>query len=145
MTAPPPVFAVLDTGLTIDGDGREWPTAVIDASAEPAVSDLARVHAVEGIGDIATEAAVVATDPNDEATPGVDHLLILSVIVTVPVRCAFAVVFSLPLQRQVLDDAARSKQLVIATTNPHEAAADEPLWLAIDLDDRLLSDVLPGG
>ena len=64
------IFAVVDIGTTIDDDGRQWPTAVIDADGHPEITDLARVHAIEGIGDIATEAAVreghlviAATDP----------------------------------------------------------------------------------
>lgn len=136
------VFVVVDTGSTIDDDGREWPTAVIDASDDPAIADLARVHAVEGIGDIATEAAVIPTDPSDTNTPGVTHVMMLSVAVNVPVRCAFALVFSLPTHRATLEAAASEGQLVIATTDPERAASDRPLWLAIDLDRRLLDGVL---
>lgn len=126
-----PVFAALDTGSTIDGDGRTWPTVVIDVAGHPEVGDLARVHAVEGIGDIATAAAVI------------DDALVLAVMITVPVQCTFAVVCALPEHRAVLEDAARDGHLVIATTEPADAETDRPLWLAIDIDTDLLIGVLP--
>jgi hypothetical protein len=128
-----PVFAALDIGTTIDGDGRSWPTVVIDVAGHPEVADLARVHATEGIGDIATAAALV------------DDALVLAVMITVPVRCTFAVACSLPQHRSVLDDAVREGHLVIATTEPTDAERDQPLWLAIDIDAELLADVLPEG
>jgi len=137
------VFAVVETGTTIDDDGGEWPTAVIDAQGHPEISDLARVHAVEGVGDIATEAALLDIDPAS-ATPGsVEHLLALSVSITSPVTAAFVVAFALPAHREVLDAAMREGHVVIATTDPVRATADRPLWLAIDIDPSLLADVLP--
>ena len=121
-----PIFTVLDTGITVDADGTRWPTASIDASAHPEVSDLARVHATEGVGDIATDAALA------------DEVLLLAVSVSVPVRCACALALRLPEHRPVLEDAAAAGHLVIATTDPSAARTDRPLWLAIDLDaDRL--------
>ena len=126
-----PVFAALDMGSTIDGDGRRWPTVVIDVAGHPEVADLARVHAIEGIGDIATAAAVI------------DDALVLAVMITVPVRCTFAVACALPEHRPVLEDAAREGHLVIATTEPADAETDRPLWLAIDIDADLLVGVLP--
>ncbi|MFK8025749.1 MAG: hypothetical protein AB8G26_17465 [Ilumatobacter sp.] len=128
-----PIFAVLDTGVTVDADGTRWATASIDATGHPEVSDLARVHAVEGVGDIATEAALA------------DDVLLLAVTVSVPVRCAFGLAFQLPEHRPVLVAAAAAGHLVIATTDPVAARSDRPLWLAIDLDaeglGRLLVDV----
>lgn len=143
MTAP--VFAVIDTGTTVDVDGRSWPTAVIDASAHPEISDLARVHAIDGIGDIATEAALLDVDAVDADADGhgVEHMLAMAVIITVPVHAAFVVAFALPAQRAVLDDALRHGSLVIATTDPESAGDEHPLWLAIDIDAALLGDVLP--
>ncbi len=143
MTEPttPPLLAVLDVGTTLDDAGERWPTAVIDATSHPEVADLARVHAVEGIGDISTEAALV---PIDDAAGDVDHLLLVGVAITQPVRAAFAVAFSLPVHREVLDDAATRGQLVLATTDPERADADRPLWLAIDIDPALFASVLPG-
>ncbi|MFK7919775.1 MAG: hypothetical protein AB8G14_16990 [Ilumatobacter sp.] len=135
------IFAVVDTGTTVDTEGRSWPTAVIDATGHPEISDLARVHAIDGIGDIATEAALLDVDARD--TSGVTHMLALAVIITVPVQAAFVVAFALPAQRPVLDDAAEAGHLVIATTNPDLAGDEHPLWLAIDLDPTLLADVLP--
>ena len=109
---------------------------VVDAAPHPEVADLARVHAVEGIGDIATEAAAVPV--GDGAWQ-----FLLAVIVSTPVRCAFVIEFALPADRQVLDEAAAAGRLVIATTPPEQAVVDQPFWLAIDLDARSLVDVLP--
>ena len=125
---------VLDVGVTVDTDGVTWPTAVIDATNHPEIADLARVHAIDGVGDIATSALCVPS--------GSGHLFLLGVRITTPVSCAFAVGFSLPTQRQALEDAARRGQLVIATTRPEDAAVDHPLWLALDLDtDQLLASL----
>lgn len=138
-----PIFAVVDTGTTIDAEGRRWPTAVIDARGHPEISDLARVHAVEGIGDIATEAALLDVDAASFVEGSAEHVVALAVIITIPVSVAFVVTFALPAQRDVLDAAADEGHLVIATTDPGQAATDQPLWLAIDLDAHLLADVLP--
>ena len=133
------VLPVLDVGTTIESTGERLPTVVVDASDHPEITDLARVHAVEGIGDIATEAAAVP----DAAADGLWRFF-LAVIIRSPVRCAFVIEFSLPAHRRVLDDAAEAGRLVIATTPPERAADDRPLWLAIELDPRALSDALPG-
>ena len=130
------VLPVLDAGTTIDADGERLPTVVIDARGNPEVADLARVHAIEGIGDIATEA--VAVPAGDGA-----WRVLLAVIISTPVRCSFVLEFALPPHRRVLDEAAAAGRLVIATTPPERAAADQPLWLAIDLDARSLLDALP--
>ena len=140
MTAP--VFAVVDTGTTIDADGARWPTAVIDADGHPEITDLARVHAVEGIGDIATEAALLELDATSAVPGSAERILALAVIIAVPVSQSFVVTFALPAQRGVLDDAVREGHLVLATTDPDRANADRPLWLAIDIDPSALGDVL---
>ena len=127
----PPIFIVLDTGTTVDVDGNSWPTAVIDAADHPEVADLARVHAVEGIGDIQTEALRLPMQAED----GTDIItVLLGVRITRPVLCAFALAFSLPAQRHVLDEAADAGHLMLASTPPDRVASDQPLWLAIDLD-----------
>ena len=130
------VLPVLDAGTTIDADGERLPTVVVDARGNPEVADLARVHAIEGIGDIATEA--VAVPAGDGA-----WRFLLAVIISTPVRCSFVLEFALPPHRRVLDEAAAAGRLVIATTPPERAAADQPVWLAIDLDARSLLDALP--
>ncbi len=132
------VLPVLDIGTTIAADGERLPTVVVDATGHPEIIDLARVHAVEGIGDIATEAAGVPDADVDGA-----WRFFLAVIIRSPVRCAFVLEFSLPAHRTVLDDAAAAGRLVIATTPPERAAADQPMWLAIDLDPDALSAALP--
>lgn len=123
-----PVFAALDIGHTIDDDGRRLPTVVIDAADWPAVADLARVHAIEGVGDIRT-AAVRA-----------DDLLLLGVRVTVPVRAAFAIAFGLQRHRSFLEDVVEHGSLVIAHTDPELAVVERPHWLAVDIDGSALAD-----
>ena len=125
-----PVFAAIDIGHTIDSDGETMPTVVIDASDAPAVADLARVHATEGIGDVRTEA--IRTD---------DHL-VLGVRVTVPVRATFAIVFRVDAHRSLLDDAIAHGSLVIAHTDPARAETEEPRWLAVDIDGAALRTCL---
>jgi hypothetical protein len=63
---------------------------------------------------------------------------------TVPVRCSFALAFRLPEHRPVLDDAVEHGQLVLASTDPGEAATERPLWLALDLDGEALAAALGG-
>jgi hypothetical protein len=130
------VLSVLDIGTTIVADGERLPTVVVDAVGHPEITDLARVHAVEGIGDIATEAAAV---PGGDGT----WRFFLAVIISSPVTCAFVLEFQLPRHRHVLDEAAAAGRLVIATTPPERAELDQPLWLAIDLDPHALSAALP--
>jgi hypothetical protein len=132
------ILPVLETGTTIDASGAQLPTAVVDATDHPEVADLARVHAVEGIGDIATEAAAVPIGDD-----GAAWRFFLAVIVNSPVQCAFVLEFALPADRRVLDEAVAAGQLVIATTTPERASVDQPLWLAIDLDPGALADALP--
>ena len=144
--ADTPVFAVADIGMTLDADGGYWPTAVIDVGpGDEAIIDLARVHAVEGVGDIRTEAAALALAP-EQVTEEATHLFVLAIMVTSPVRCTFGISFVLPAQGRVLSEAAEHGHLVIATTSPDEvnAAVDDPgaippLWLAIDIDADLLA------
>ena len=137
-----PVFQVIDIGAMLDVDGKQWPTAVIDAQGHPAITDLARVHAVEGIGDIHTEAVAMplaAELVSDEAT----HIFLLAVMITNPVECTFGVSFVLPAQGQVLVEAASAGNLVIATTSPDEInEQNQPLWLAIDVETDLLEQAI---
>ena len=132
------VLPVLEAGTTIDVSGAELPTVVVDATGHPEIADLARVHAVEGIGDIATEAAAVPT--GDDEHP---WRFLLAVIMRTPVTAAFVLEFALPHDRRILEEAAAAGRLVIATTPPERAVADQPIWLAIDLDPRSLTDALP--
>ena len=115
---------------------------MIDAAGHPEISDLARVHAIEGVGDIETHASLLALDDDHRVSGSAEHLLALAVVISVPVRIAFVVTFLIPAHLPVLQDAAGAGHLVIATTDPQRAGSDHPLWLAVDLDARSLSDVL---
>ncbi len=122
-----PVFTVLDAGHTVDADGTRLPTVVIDADHAPAVADLARVHAVEGVGDIRTHALRV------------DNLIVLGIRLTLPVRAVFAIAIDVQRHRALLDDVVDHGALVIAHTDPRLASIDQPDWLAVDIDGPALA------
>lgn len=132
-------LVVVDTGMTESDDGTRFPTAVIDATGRPDVTDLARVHAVEGIGDVATYLEVT------------DDSLLLTVRLTRPVMAEFVVRFELPAGLPVLADAAVAGHLLLATTTPDvhgesgatgADATAHPAWLAVDIDGARLAEVL---
>lgn len=125
----PPLLLVQDLGYTVGGDGVMTPTAVLDVSKHPEIADLARVHAIEGVGDVKTTGRHVP-----DAGPGGTDLFLVGVSMTSPVRAAFALALPMPEARDFLVDAAQAGRLALATT-PVEAVGDErPMWLAIDLD-----------
>ncbi|MBJ7362850.1 MAG: hypothetical protein JHD36_08885, partial [Ilumatobacteraceae bacterium] len=47
-----PVFVAQEIGRTFIEENVWMPTVTIDVSESPEIADLARVHAVEGIGDV---------------------------------------------------------------------------------------------
>ena len=55
-----PLFVAQEIGHTLIDESVWMPTVTIDVSQSPAVADLARVHAVEGIGDVSTHARAQA-------------------------------------------------------------------------------------
>ncbi len=124
---PVPVFGVLDAGYTIDVDGRRLPTVVIDAHDVPEIADLARVHATEGVGDIRTEAIRV------------DDTIVLGIRMTVPVRAVFAIAIDIGRHRDLLDDVIEGGSLVVAHTDPQQAALDQTGLLAVDIDGAALA------
>ena len=121
------LLVVIDFGSTIGRDGQRYPTAVIDASDRPDVSDLARVHAIEGVGDISTSIVPVPVD-------GQHTVVVLMVSLTSPVTAEFGMAFLLPDHRALLEDAADVGCLLIATTTPAPDGGENPPWLAVDLD-----------
>ena len=128
------LISVLGMGITMSEDGVPFPTVVLDVESRPDVSDLARVHMLDGIGDIET-----FLEPNDDG-------VVLRVRLTSPVMAEFAVQLLLPDHAPVLIDAATVGHLLLATTTPSDSG-DNPPWLAIDLDGARLRQVaqLPDG
>jgi len=121
-----PVFIAQEIGHTLH-DGDVWmPTVTIDVSQSPEVGDLARVHAVEGIGDDSTHAIRQ------------DDTVVVGVQLTRPVRAIFAVAFSYAVHREFLNEVADAGTLVFATTDTETAREDRPLWLSIDIDGNAL-------
>lgn len=106
------------------------PTVTIDVSQSPEVADLARVHAVEGVGDVSTHAIRQ------------DDSVVLGVQMTTPVRAMFAVAFSYAQHREFLKDVAEAGALIFATTDVENADDDQPLWLSVDIDGGALLETL---
>ena len=125
-----PVFVAQEIGRTLVDENKWMPTVTIDVSQSPEVADLARVHAVEGIGDVSTHAIRQ------------DDAVVLGVQLTSPVRAIFAVAFSYAQHREFLKDVAEAGALVFATTNVEDANEDQPLWLSVDIDGSALLETL---
>ena len=125
-----PVFVAQEIGRTLVDENKWMPTVTIDVSQSPEVADLARVHAIEGIGDVSTHAIRQ------------DDAVVLGVQLTSPVRAIFAVAFSYAQHLEFLKDVAEAGALVFATTNVEDANEDQPLWLSVDIDGGALLETL---
>ena len=125
-----PVFVAQEIGRTLVDENKWMPTVTIDVSQSPEVADLARVHAVEGIGDVSTHAIRQ------------DDAVVLGVQLTSPVRAICAVAFSYAQHREFLKDVAEAGALIFATTDVENAIEDQPLWLSVDIDGSALLETL---
>lgn len=125
-----PVFVAQEIGRTLVDENKWMPTVTIDVSQSPEVADLARVHAVEGMGDVSTHAIRQ------------DDAVVLGVQLTTPVRAVFAVAFSYAQHREFLKDVAEAGALIFATTDVENAIEDQPLWLSVDIDGSALLETL---
>ena len=133
----PALLLAQDLGYAVGEDGAMTPTVVLRVDDHPEVADLARVHAIEGIGDVRTTGRRV-----DNAGPDGAPVFLLGVSLTSPVRAAFAIMFPLPDAEAFLRDAGRGGQLALATTDVGSVGAERPFWLAIDLDGPSLEQAL---
>ena len=125
-----PLFVAQEIGHTLLDENTWMPTVTIDVSQSPAVADLARVHAVEGIGNVSTHAIRE------------DDTVLLGVQVTSPVQATFAVAFSYALHRDFLNEVAEAGSLVFATTDTETAHEERPLWLSVNIDGTALRQTL---
>ena len=125
-----PLFVAQEVGRTLLDENTWIPTVTIDVSQSPEVADLARVHAVEGIGDVSTHAIRQ------------DDAVLVGVQLTSPVQATFAVAFSYELHREFLSEVADAGSLVFATTATESAHEDRPLWLSVDIDGDALRETL---
>jgi hypothetical protein len=116
------LFIAQEVGRTLVDSGDWIPTVTIDVSESPEVADLARVHAIEGIGDVATSAIRH------------DDTVLLGVQLTKPVQATFAVVFSYDLHKDFLGEVADAGALIFATTDTESARDDGPIWLSVDIN-----------
>ena len=125
-----PLFVAHGIGRTLS-DGNMWlPTVTIDVSKSPEVADLARVHAIEGIGDVSTHAIRQ------------DDAIVVGVQLTKPVQVMFAVVFSYSLHAEFLKEVAEAGSLIFATTDVEAALEEHPLWLSVDVDGDALRQTM---
>jgi hypothetical protein len=125
-----PLFVAQEIGRTLS-DGNVWlPTVTIDASQSPDVADLARVHAVEGIGDVSTHAIRE------------DDTVVVGVQLTSPVQAMFAVAFSYTLHAEFLNEVADAGALIFATTDVEATHEEHPLWLSVDIDGDALRQTM---
>ena len=124
------MFVAQEIGRTLVDENKWMPTVTIDVSQSPAVADLARVHAIEGVGDVSTHAIRQ------------DDAVVLGVQMTSPVRAMFAVAFSYVQHREFLKDVAEAGALIFATTDVENAHDDQPLWLSVDIDGSALLETL---
>ena len=125
-----PFFAVQEIGHTLLDENTWMPTVTIDVSQSPAVADLARVHAVEGIGNVSTHAIRE------------DDTVLLGVQLTSPVQATFAVAFSYAVHREFLNEVADAGSLIFATTDAQTVHENRPLWLSVDIDGNALRQTI---
>ena len=125
-----PLFVAQEIGHTLLDENTWMPTVTIDVSQSPEVADLARVHAVEGIGDVSTHAIRQ------------DDTVLVGVQLTSPVQATFAVAFSYSMHQEFLNEVADAGSLVFATTATESAHENRPLWLSVDIDGTALRQTL---
>ena len=125
-----PLFVAQEIGHTLLDENTWMPTVTIDVSQSPEVADLARVNAVEGIGDVSTHAIRQ------------DDTVLVGVQLTSPVQATFAVAFSYSMHQEFLNEVADAGSLVFATTATESAHEDRPLWLSVDIDGTALRQTL---
>ena len=125
-----PLFVAQEIGRTLSDENVWLPTVTIDVSQAPEVADLARVHAVEGIGDVSTHAIRQ------------DDAIVVGVKLTSPVQAMFAVAFSYTLHAEFLKEVAGAGSLIFATTDVEAASEDRPLWLSVDIDGEALRQTM---
>ena len=125
-----PLFVAQEIGHTLLDEDTWIPTVAIDVSLSPEVADLARVHAVEGIGNVTTHAIRE------------DDTVLLGVQLTSPVQATFAVAFSYELHQEFLNEVADAGTLVFATTDTETAHEERPLWLSVFIDGSALRQTL---
>ena len=125
-----PLFVAQEVGRTLLDENTWMPTVTIDVSQSPEVADLARVHAVEGIGDVSTHAIRQ------------DDTVLVGVQLTSPVQATFAVAFSYAIHQEFLEEVADAGSLVFASTATESAHEEHPLWLSVDIDGHALRQTL---
>ena len=125
-----PLFVAQEIGRTLSDENVWLPTVTIDVSHSPEIADLARVHAIEGIGDVSTHAIRE------------DDAIVVGVQLTSPVQAMFAVAFSYALHREFLEEVADAGSLIFATTNVEAAHEEQPLWLSVDIDGNALRQTI---
>lgn len=122
-----PVTSVGWTMTDSDGELTALPSVALDIAGRPDIADLARVHEMDGIGDIRTL-----------ATAAGDGGVRFDVVIMSPVKCHIAFVVSAD-DQPLLHDAAQRETLVLATGDPSVVDAT---WLAVYVERAALTAVL---
>ena len=96
---------------------------------------VAHVLAVDGVGDLATAAAVALDDQGRRS-------VVITITASTPVAVEFSVGCPLPGFARLLHEAAEAGCLVLACAvgTPPEVVGDT--WLGVDVDGRALADLL---
>lgn len=122
---------VLSTGFITDpDDGATVAAMVLNTALRPDVADLARVHAVEGIGDVRCGLGVFDLGPADT------WLVRLEVIVDHPVHCRFHTVVDWAAHRKWLAAMADGGSVAMG------AGVQAEHWLRLNVDPSLTKPVL---
>jgi hypothetical protein len=119
------------TGWVVDpDDGRPVPAVLLDTTGRPDVADLARVMAIEGVGDLRCGVGVWDLDGPEAA------LVRLEAALDHPVRCRFHLVLSWAEHAAWLAAVADTAAVAVGTGDGDGA------WLMLDVDGGRLAAVL---
>lgn len=122
---------VVSTGFITDpDDGAVVAAIVLDTTGRPDVTDLARVHASEGIGDVRCGVGVLDIGPPDT------WLVRLEVAVDHPVRCRFHAVVDWMGHRAWLAAVVDGASVAMG------AGTGAEYWLRLNVDPDMMRPVL---
>jgi branched-subunit amino acid transport protein AzlD len=129
------VLRVASAGTTLDDAGRAFPTVVIDVASYPTLAAVTSVLAHEGMGDLATVAALALDEQGRRS-------IVLTVTAATPVALEFSIGFPLPGFSRLLEEAAAAGCLVVACSvgDPSQPVGDT--WLGVDLDGAALAELI---
>jgi hypothetical protein len=124
-------LTVVSTGYITDpDDGATVAAMLLDTSTRPDVADLARVHAIDGVGDLRCGLGVYDVGPPEA------WLVRVEVVVDHPVRCRFHAVVGWLEQRTWLAAVVHGASVAVGTQDP------DGYWLRLNVNPALVAPVL---